>query len=48
MGNDIEMSELRMAATGLHELYCTFKDAGFTAEEAPHLTAAAMTNAHRD
>lgn len=47
MESDIEMSELRMAATGLHELYCTFKEAGFTAEEAIHLTAAAMKDAQQ-
>ena len=39
MGNDIEMSELRMAAAGMHEYFTTLVESGFTEREALQLLA---------
>ena len=47
MDNDMDMTDMAVGAVALHELYCTFKEAGFTAEEAIHLTAAAMNGAQQ-
>lgn len=47
MENDLDMTGLKAAAVELHELYCTFKEAGFTEAEAIRLTETALTNALR-
>jgi len=42
MSNDIEMSELRMAAAGMHEYFTTLVDSGFTEDQALKLLAAVL------
>lgn len=42
MGNDIEMSELRMAATGLRRYFLILVEAGFTEDQAMQLLAAEL------
>ena len=42
MGNDTEMSELRMAAAGMHEYFTNLVDSGFTEDQALQLLAAVL------